>query len=151
MKYGFHLVGNPPSGTNIETKLQISSNSSCIRTCQEIIIIRRSVVICLRLLTNNDQLLTMSETVIKNKQCLNRQTGYIDSLSLKTPEQLEEAVDQFVSDIQQTAWHTTSIRRKVKLNYPVKIRDKINEKRKSRKTWQHTRSPVHKTYLEKDC
>ncbi|KMQ90158.1 reverse transcriptase [Lasius niger] len=107
-------------------------------------------------------ILTVSNAVIKRQIPLtltNRKANWLGfraelekkitlKVSLKTPEQLEEEVNKFNTDIQQAAWDNTPMiqRRNMGYNYPKEIRDMVNMKRRARKKWQHTRSPEDKTY-----
>lgn len=73
---------------------------------------------------------------------------------LKTPYQLEQEVDIFVTNIQQAAWNNTPTKSKKSANniwYPEQIYELIKEKRKVRKIWQHTRAPKDKTKLNQLC
>ena len=70
---------------------------------------------------------------------------------LKTPVQLEEEVDTFVTNIQQAAWSNMPIDTK-RYNthqyiYPLEVRELLIEKRKARKKWQINRTPQYKTKL----
>lgn len=68
---------------------------------------------------------------------------------IRNEDHLEKEVEQLVKDIQKAAWESTpEIKRKTKgNNYPREIRDLLSKKRKSRRKWQQTRSPHHKTVL----
>lgn len=68
---------------------------------------------------------------------------------LKTPEQLNIEVEQFITLIQQTAWkNTPKIKKRVAKNhYPKEIKELIYEKRKQRKQWHQSRSPKDKNKL----
>lgn len=69
--------------------------------------------------------------------------------SLKTPEQLDSELRQFIIDIQNSAWKNTPVE-KIKTKghfYPREIRELINTKRKQRRKWQQTRAPPDKTLL----
>lgn len=108
-------------------------------------------------------LLTLSDKIISkpsNPTLTNTRTDwerFKDELSkrikmnvpLKKKEQLDEEVEKFIVDIQQSAWNNTrEIKRILKgTNYPKEIRELVAEKRKIRKKWQHTRMPTDKNLL----
>ena len=108
-------------------------------------------------------LLTLSDKIIvkENKPSLtNRHTdweGFKYELNnrikfnvlLSSEERLDKELEKFIIDIQQSAWNNTPKikRRAIGNNYPKEIRILVAEKRKARKTWQHSRSPESKNKL----
>lgn len=106
-------------------------------------------------------LLTLSDKIITKEyssRLTNKRTdwkGFQDELQnrielmvpLRTKEQLNQELEKFVVDIQQSAWNNTPEikRRTIGNNYPKEIRDLVAEKRKARKKWQRTRRPADKT------
>lgn len=71
-------------------------------------------------------------------------------LPLKTEDDITNGVQHFINVIQQAAWDSTPIDRA--FNIPkcsAEIRKKLSEKRKARKRWQISRSPVDRTILNK--
>ena len=71
------------------------------------------------------------------------------NIELKTKQQIEEAAEKFTSSIQKAAWNNTRqlTQRKIGTNYPMQIRELVNEKRKARRRWQQTRDPSDKNIL----
>ncbi|XP_055840136.1 RNA-directed DNA polymerase from mobile element jockey isoform X2 [Episyrphus balteatus] len=74
-------------------------------------------------------------------------------VSLRTPLELEAAVDNFVNIIQKAAWNNTPCQREISgykdVKYPQEIKDVLKEKRKALKKWQQTRAPQHKSNLNR--
>lgn len=76
-----------------------------------------------------------------------------NSLDLKTPlkttEQLDKEVQNFIQHIQQSAWENTPEikRRSNRICYPREILELIAEKRKQRNKWHQSRSPEDKRKL----
>ena len=103
-----------------------------------------------------------SHIVRKESKCTlhNRQTNWhsfrniIDSelpidISLKTEEEVIQAVEIFTKCVQKAAWESTPTRNQYYRNIksPQYIVDAIAEKRKLRKIWQRTRCPYDKKRL----
>lgn len=109
------------------------------------------------------QILTLSEKIIRkqrNPSLHNKTTNWdgfkcqltetIDlNIDLSTPNQLEEAVAEFTSLIQNTVWNNTkTITHKTNgYNYPVEIRNLVALKRKTRRKWIQNRDPKLKNEL----
>ncbi|GAB0091075.1 hypothetical protein DMENIID0001_058770 [Sergentomyia squamirostris] len=72
-------------------------------------------------------------------------------ISLKSSSEIEDAVEDFTAKIREAACAATpSASGKVSAApLPVRVRDKIQEKRKLRKRWQKARSPLDKTKFNK--
>lgn len=71
------------------------------------------------------------------------------NLSLKTPDEMDTAIEHFNRCIQQAAWAATSVT-DLKTNIkrcPSHIKEMIAEKRRLRKRWQTTRAPEDKRKL----
>lgn len=71
-------------------------------------------------------------------------------ISLKTENEIENAIEHFNETIQFAAWNSTpknSYNNVAKLS--AEVRNKLSEKRKARKTWQTTRLPADKTKLNR--
>lgn len=69
-------------------------------------------------------------------------------VSLKSPEDIDEAVELFNLSIQNAAWKSTpylQAKCDTHINYPVYIKQKIAVKRRLRRIWQNTRNPIDKT------
>lgn len=110
-------------------------------------------------------ILTLNERMIEKESNLtltNRSTDWdkfrIDlskniqlNVPLKTKVHLDCETERLIIDIQQVAWENTIITNKkiVANNYPQGIRELVKEKRKARKKWQQTRTPVDKNKLNK--
>ena len=108
-------------------------------------------------------ILKLSEAIVKkaNKPTLtNSSTDWLSfkleldskldlAVSLDTIEDLEQASENFMKLVQNSAWNNTkSINsRKITTNYPEHIRNKVREKRRARKRWQQTRDPADKNIL----
>lgn len=77
------------------------------------------------------------------------------NVSLQTPHELEDAVDNFVNIVQKAAWNNTPYQREIQCNkdvkYPQEIKDLVREKRKERRKWQQTRAPQYKSNLNRLC
>lgn len=71
------------------------------------------------------------------------------SISLDTIEELEEASENFMKLIQNSAWENTKPRQSVKIStsYPEYITSKVKAKRRARKRWQQSRDPADKNIL----
>jgi hypothetical protein len=73
---------------------------------------------------------------------------------IRTKVQLEDELEAFNNNIQLAAWenspisHTDTTR---KHNYPLEVRELVQEKRKTRRIWQQTRAPQHKNILNFLC
>jgi hypothetical protein len=105
----------------------------------------------------------LSETIIKkeaNPTLVNKLTnweGFKEEVTntiqlsrpLRTTEQLDEEVKNFMKIIQKAAWKNTPVLKTKTMgnNYPKEIRELIAEKRRARKRWQQTRTPADKTRL----
>lgn len=111
-------------------------------------------------------LLTISETIITKQPPIsicNKHTNWENFKSdlenmitlhvpLKTKDQLEADAELFTKQIQTTAKSNTP-ELKIKpphiMNYPMEVKELIQEKRKARKKWQTTRNPQRKTELNR--
>lgn len=107
--------------------------------------------------------LEISETVLykeKSPTLVNKLTdwesfkieldNYIDlKVPLKTNEQLDVELEQFLKHIQQAAWNNTpDINKPTKGKvYPLGIKQLLSEKRRQRRVWQQSRSPEDKRKL----
>jgi len=92
-------------------------------------------------LTNNSTNWTKFREIINSKINLN--------ISLKTPNEVEDAVQNFTESIQSAAWNSSTIQ-----NYhanshstPTHVRELITQKRRARARWQRTRLPSDKNLL----
>ncbi|KAI5726243.1 hypothetical protein M8J77_025720 [Diaphorina citri] len=110
-------------------------------------------------------ILTLSAQVIAKSQIVKLTTPktdweafkwYIDDkanlrLSLKSPDEVDEAAQYLTKLIQEAAnYATPEIKQKEQIiNIPKEIRDLIAEKRRVRSRWQANRNPQHKTLLNK--
>src|SRR5262249_28115760 len=104
-------------------------------------------------------IMTLSETIIKKpaKPTLSNKTTdwerfkiQLDhGIDLSTNDQLDEAVANFTTLIQQTVWNNTkTVTHKTPgFNYPIENRNMVKNKRKLRREWQSTRDPRTKTKL----
>lgn len=73
------------------------------------------------------------------------------NLRLKTPEEIEDAVQYLTELLQNAAWKATPIQDQ-KDNYtniPLHIKELLLEKRRARRTWQRSRHPLDKTRLNR--
>ncbi|GAB0098632.1 uncharacterized protein DMENIID0001_143950 [Sergentomyia squamirostris] len=72
-------------------------------------------------------------------------------VSLKSPSEIENAVEDFTAKICDAACAATpsTLKQMYTAPLPVCVRDKIQEKRKLRKIWQKTKSPIDKTKFNK--
>lgn len=72
-------------------------------------------------------------------------------ISLKTPQEIDLAVSQFIMAIQKAAWAATPSKENTKNvnNIPITVKEKIAEKRQLRKRWQNSRCVSDKTKLNK--
>ena len=71
--------------------------------------------------------------------------------SLKSDEEINEAVEHFITCIQKASWEATPVTEK-NCHYKHQskaIEEKILEKRRAKKLWQQTRFPEHKSLLNK--
>lgn len=73
------------------------------------------------------------------------------NITLKTPADLESAVQQFSENIQKAAWKSTPVKNGIKkgVTFSSSVREKISEKRRLRKKWQVSRSPYDKLLLNR--
>lgn len=110
-------------------------------------------------------ILTVSQTVIRKQKpstLVNVHTdwdGFKNDLDrrinlkspLKTIEQLETELQNLIANIQLSAWENTpKVEGKTRgINYPIEIREKIKEKRKARRRWQESRTPLSKNVLNR--
>jgi hypothetical protein len=69
--------------------------------------------------------------------------------TLRTIEQLDEEVENFITIIQKAAWKNTPVlkRKTMGNNYPKETRKLTAGKTKARKGWQQTGTPADKTRL----
>jgi len=75
-------------------------------------------------------------------------------IRLKTPYELEEAVDSFTNLLTQAAKTATPVSTHSRHefdSYPKEIVDLIKERRKARHRWQQSRDPRHKTVFNNLC
>lgn len=112
-------------------------------------------------------IMTLSETIIKKPMkpsLCNKTTDWesfkiqLDSeinldIDLSSYDQLDEAVANFTSLIQQAVWsNTKTVTYKTPgFNYPVEIRNMVKNKRKLRREWQTNRDPRTKTKLNNEA
>lgn len=73
------------------------------------------------------------------------------SIPLKTPDDLDQAVQHLCVNIQSAAWKATptQLHNQKEKSFPPNIMDKIAEKRRLRKRWQTTRAPGDKLILNR--
>lgn len=87
----------------------------------------------------------------------NRFRGIFDNstslkIPLKSPDDIDEAVEQFNISIQNAAWKATIPLPKKppkEVNYPIQVKQKIAEKRRLRRVWQNSRNQIDKTNLNR--
>lgn len=113
-------------------------------------------------------IMTVSETIIKKAtppKLTNRQTNWNrfkdiieKEVNLQIPirnvtELLQEleGLNQLIHLAASESTAFVKSERNINVSYPMEIRELIKEKRKARKTWQTTRSPVNKTILNNLC
>lgn len=111
-------------------------------------------------------ILTLSTTIIcppKNILLTSSRTNwdefrqYLDErvdlkIILKSPDDINEAVDNITKLIQQSAQYATpknSVKNNENNNIPKQIADLIVERRQTRRLWMHTRDPQIKTVLNR--
>jgi hypothetical protein len=73
---------------------------------------------------------------------------------IRTKVQLEDELEAFNNNIQLAAWESSPISHSDttrKHNYPLEVRELVQEKRKARRIWQQTRAPQHKNILNFLC
>lgn len=107
-------------------------------------------------------ILTISSSVIKKEPPFSLSNNNTDwnhfrklinenlslKMSLKTTEEIETAVENFNSALQECALQASphqKIKAVCQMSYPLYIKKKIAEKRRLRRIWQNSRSPVDKT------
>jgi hypothetical protein len=64
-------------------------------------------------------------------------------IGIKEPNELDEAVQNFTTLIQQAAWHSTAVpteKLREMDNIPLYVKELVTEKRRARNRWQRTRS-----------
>lgn len=68
---------------------------------------------------------------------------------LKSEEDIDSAVNQFTTIVQDAAWHATPEAKRKNIDYhlPLNVRLAIIEKRRLRRIWQHSRHPDDKRNL----
>ena len=163
MKYKFQSIGKPtywpadprnrPSLIDFFVIRGIATGYTCIEECFDLTSDHSPII------------LTINETAITKQKppyLTNKLTcweGYRKEIELrialntplKAAEQLDYEVDKLVVDLQQVAWNNTPpVRPKTPgISYIKAIRDLVQEKRKTRKKWQQTRSPDDKKRLNK--
>jgi len=73
------------------------------------------------------------------------------NISIKTADELDEAIEYFNKTIQQAAWKSTPPLEKQDIapKIPMEVKQKIAEKRKLRRLWKNTRTPDTKTQLNR--
>lgn len=73
------------------------------------------------------------------------------TISLKTENEITEAIEHFNQCIQQAAWNATPLNsaKDNVIESSISVRIKVAEKRKLRKQWQITRSPELRAKLNK--
>lgn len=110
-------------------------------------------------------ILTLSDSVITSdapSRLTNRRTDWskyqsiiTDNLCLtvplKSPQQLESDIDNFVSLLKMAAKNSTPEMKKILpgKNYPLEVKQLILDKRRARRQWQETRNPEKKTTLNR--
>lgn len=92
-------------------------------------------------LTNNSTNWTKFREIINSKINLN--------ISLKTPNEVEDAVQNFTKSIQSAAWNSSTIQNDLANSHstPTHVRELITQKRRARARWQRTRLPSDKNLL----
>lgn len=71
-------------------------------------------------------------------------------IPLKTEEDVDRALDDFIKLVQEAAWKSTpSLPRESKCNLSVELRNKVEEKRRLRRRWQQSRHPSDKSLFYK--
>lgn len=109
--------------------------------------------------------ITLSTEVLKTQKPLilcNKSTNWIKfrhqisevityNVPLKTPSEINDAVQQLTVVIQEAAWSSTSTRisNEKYEEIPIIVRDKIAAKRKLRKIWQRSQAPGDKNKLNR--
>lgn len=72
---------------------------------------------------------------------------------LPTTDQLENEAQKFLTKIQQAVWNNTPFEKKTtnntSINYPLEVRQLVNEKTKAGKKWQLSRASQDKTMLNR--
>lgn len=73
------------------------------------------------------------------------------NISLKTPEEVEDAANYITGLIQTSCWMSTPIKKKRATagNIPLEIKEKVLEKRRLRRVWHQSRHKSDKTALNK--
>jgi hypothetical protein len=73
------------------------------------------------------------------------------NIRLKKQDEIEKAVHDFTVLLQQAAWNSTPPPRQKPSdnNLPLRIKEMVQEKRRARRIWQHTRNPNDKRYLNR--
>ncbi len=111
-------------------------------------------------------MITISPTIIKTVRqpsLTNRKTDWDlfrqkieERINLQIPlrnqDQLDEAAEQFTKMIQEAAWKATppNTERDIPaLNFPLKVRNLVTEKRQARRKWHNTRDPADKTIFNR--
>lgn len=125
-----------------------------------------SALSCLDLSSDHSPVLITinSQVIIKQKQInlTNKNTNWnifkdlvsekiSFDISLKNPEELDDAVQKLCVNIQSAAWEATPDTSHITDTHriPLNIRDKIAEKRRLRRIWQTTRAPRDKLKLNR--
>lgn len=73
-------------------------------------------------------------------------------IPLKSPEDLDGAVEHLNKTIQNSAWKATpewTSEHSLNIHYPTEVNKKIAEKRRLRRIWQHSRNQADKTNLNR--
>jgi hypothetical protein len=115
---------------------------------------------CLDLSSDHSPVLTSAVENIKPPSLKNKNTNWnlfrqmldntIDlNITLKTADNIDEALEHLTKSMRESAWHATpAINKNTHSDeLPTLLRAKIINKRKIRKLWQTTRAPEHKTQL----
>lgn len=136
----FITKGINKSYADIESSLDLSSDHSpIIATISANIIKKTKPAILHNSRTNWDYFREILDNQISLK------------ISLKTADEIDEAVEYLNRVIQTAAWQSTpEITNNAKtLNYPIHIKQKIAEKRRLRRIWQNSRQPDDKNKLNR--
>lgn len=137
----FVTKGLPRNYLNIESSLDLSSDHSPI-----IVTVNSSVVLRPAppfLYNKNTDWNYFRELVNQNLNL---------KISLKSKEDLDDAVECFNKTMQNSAWRATPDRKhyhRFQNNYPVEVFRKLAEKRRLRRIWQNTRNQNDKTNLNR--
>jgi hypothetical protein len=138
----FIVKGVSNNYLNVESSLDLhSDHSPIILTVSSTVILKEHPPILCNKFTNWDLFRKLFDQNVK----LN--------ISLKSPDEIDQAVELFNLSIQNAAWKATpNMQAKSgtqNINYPMYIKRKIADKRRLRRVWQNTRNPLDKTNLNR--